>query len=166
MDLFGAPPSDDDPESPVMTGNKFWRSRPYLGRPRIFNDPEEIIEKALAYFDWVEENPLVEQKVFGTGFKANLDKARPMSVGALCIHMGISKRVWTNYEDREEFKVACADVREVMDTYNFEIAVAGLANANIIARQLGLYDKVMHGSDPDNPMPETVTTYQLPDNGR
>lgn len=165
-DLFGDPKPDDDPKSPQISGNKFWRRYPILGRPRAFENPEDMLAKCMEYFDWVDDNPLMEAKVFGTGFKANVDKARPMSQGALCIHIGVSKRSYHVYLARPEFQELMADVQNVIDTYNFEIAVAGLANANIIARQLGLYEKVLHGNDPENPMPEAVTTYELPDNGR
>lgn len=148
-------------------GNKFWRNRETDGRAFIYDSPERLWDACLQYFDWVDDHPLLEGKLFGTGFSGDVKKARSMSIGAMCVHLGMGKASWHNYAHRDEFKEVCADAQNIIDTYNFELATAGLANANIIARQLGLFEKVTHSNDPDNPMPEqTVTVYQLPDNGR
>jgi len=46
---------------------------------------------------------------------------------------------------------------------------AVIRGAELLGRHLGLFNKLLHGSDPDNPLPtpqQGVTIFQLPDNGR
>ena len=172
-DFFGDPDEPKD-EKPVHTGfvegNKFWRMRKFnLGQAMAFKSAQEFLDQAQTYFDWVDDNPLLLNKVFGSGKKMNEKKARAMGIQSLCVHLGISHTTFLNYRKREDdFGIAAAYVQQVMDAYNVEIACSGLGNGNIIGRILGLSDKVMHGNDPDNPLPvpEAVQIYQLPDNGR
>lgn len=174
-DFFGDP---DEPEEPrdkprkkgdFEKGNQFWRLREYVGRPKSFETGEQLVAEAMKYFDWVESNPLKLHKIFGTGAKGHEDKARPMSIPAISTHLGISESTFKAYKKREDDLGQAANyVQQVMDAWNIEIACSGLGNGNIIARIIGLSDKVIHGNDPDNPLPqvEPVQIYQLPDNGR
>ena len=173
-DFFGDP---DEPEEAraeprkkgdFEKGNQFWRLREYVGRPKAFETGEQLVEEAMKYFDWVEKNPLMLHKVFATG--GGLEKkARAMSIPALSTHLGTSESTFKAYKKRDDdLGLAANYVQQVMDAYNIEIACSGLGNGNIIARIIGLSDKVIHGNDPENPLPqiEPVQIYQLPDNGR
>jgi len=44
------------------TGNEFWKLRTKHGRDKIFSTPEILWDAACEYFQWVEDNPLYEQK--------------------------------------------------------------------------------------------------------
>ncbi len=44
-------------------GAKFWEARSRHGRFPIFANPEMLLESCIDYFNWVEENPLQEEKV-------------------------------------------------------------------------------------------------------
>ncbi len=45
-------------------GNRFWEARSSHGRKPIFGDPSQLWDAACQYFTWVDDNPLIEEKVF------------------------------------------------------------------------------------------------------
>ena len=45
-------------------GNRFWEARSSHGRKPIFDNPDQLWEACLEYFQWVEDNPLEEEKLF------------------------------------------------------------------------------------------------------
>lgn len=122
-------------------GNKFWKNRTVSGRPRLFGSPEELEAAAFEYFDWVDDNPLFETKVFGTGLVAKVPLARAMTIKSMCIHVGMSHRSWIDYKARPEFEDVCDLISEIIYEQKFAGAAAGLFSAAIIARDLGLADK-------------------------
>jgi len=124
-----------------LPGNKFWRNRTRHGAKPIYGTPEEFLEACYSYFDWVDENPLWEMKVFGTGMKLRVQHARAMTLHGLTAHMGIGRRTWDDYRARDEFKDVCETAESIMFEQKFAGAAAGLFNAAIIARDLGLSDK-------------------------
>ena len=172
-DFFGDPDEQEferDHIGRFVEGNQFWKRRRFnAGNPMSFSDPEKFQDAAEEYFDWVESTPLKLHKVFGSGVNGYELKARAMSVMSLSVFLGISHTTFLNYKKREDAIGEAANyISRVMDAYNVEIACSGLGNGNIIGRLMGLSEKVLHGNDPDNPLPaaETVIQYQLPSNGR
>lgn len=107
----------------------------------IFETPEELQEACFRYFDWADENPIWEDKVFGSGFRAKVAHARAMTIRGLCVFIGISKRTWDEYRNRDAFKDVCEVAEDIMFEQKFAGAAAGVFNGNIIARELGLSDK-------------------------
>lgn len=125
-------------------GNQFWKKRSSHGRKPIFPDAETLWEACCQYFEWVEQNPLKEAQAFayqGTVTVHELSKMRAMTVSGLCIFLDISQEAWGDYRKREGFSEVTTRVDEIIRTQKFEGASAGLLNANIIARDLGLSDK-------------------------
>ena len=64
------------------TGNKFWEIRAKHGRDRLLTDPDALREDCIGYFQWVEENPLHEEKIFSFQGSCNVgtvEKMRAMS---------------------------------------------------------------------------------------
>lgn len=125
-------------------GNSFWKQRSSHGRKPIFPDPEILWAACCEYFEWVEANPLKEAQAFayqGSVTVHELSKMRAMTVSGLCIFLDISQEAWGDYRDREGFSDVTSRVDEIIRTQKFEGASAGLLNANIIARDLGLADK-------------------------
>lgn len=124
-------------------GNTYWKLAKGWG---VGNDaaytPEELWNKACDYFDWVEKNPLKEQKVFGSGLRMNVSKMRAMSQKAFCIFAQISSTTFDNYHADEAYLGITARIKDIIFTQKFEGAAADLVNPNIIARELGLAEKV------------------------
>lgn len=139
-------------------GNKFWEARATHGRKTIFNSPKDLWLACVEYFEWVDANPLKEMELVkfqGTAKAVSVDKARAMTVGGLCVFLGIAENTWANYRNRDAdedsdnpddqtFIDVCARVDLIIKTQKFEGAAAGLFSPNIIARDLGLVDKKDH----------------------
>ena len=125
-------------------GNKFWLARSSHGRNPIFSDPEQLRNACYEYFQWVEDNPLYEEKIFhsqGIITKDTITKMRAMTIGGLRIFLGICEQTWVNYKNNPDFLGVVKEVEEIIYNQKFTGAAADLLNPNIIARELGLADK-------------------------
>lgn len=124
-------------------GEQLWERHPG-GRPKKFETPEELRGECMAYFQWLDDNPLIEEKAFSApdGIRyARLARMRAATLGGLCLYLGVSRATWGAYRQREEFLTVCEAVEEMLTEQKFTGASAGLLNAAIIARDLGLADK-------------------------
>lgn len=123
--------------------NKYWHFREKHGRNKIYT-PETLWEKAVEYFEWVEENPLYEEKLFqnkGEIIRDKVYKMRAMTLTGLCIFLGISGDTFKNYAKNSDFLEVANTIKDIINSQKFEGAAADLLNANIIARDLGLKEK-------------------------
>lgn len=128
-------------------GNQFWKARSSHGRKPIFENPEQLWEVCTEYFQWVEDNPLQEEKLFayqGKITRETANKMRAMTLDGLCLFLGISDQTWRDYRKREDFLGVITRAEQIIRVQKFEGAAADLLNANIIARDLGLADKKEH----------------------
>lgn len=128
-------------------GNKFWLARSSHGRNPIFKDAEQLRAACYEYFQWVEDNPLLEEKIFhsqGMITKDTITKMRAMTIGGLCIFLDIDRTTWENYRNNPDFFRITKEVEEIIYNQKFTGAAADLLNSNIIARELGLSDKVQN----------------------
>lgn len=125
-------------------GNKFWLARAKHGRTKIFSTPEMLWESCCEYFQWCEDNPLTEQKIFhaqGVITKDTVTKMRAMTISGLCIFLGIGTSTWGDYRNDKDLSVVITQVETIIYDQKFSGAAADMLNANIIARDLGLADK-------------------------
>ncbi len=125
-------------------GNRFWEARSKHGRNPIFADAEQLWHACVEYFEWVEDNPLYEDRLItfqGLASHEPVAKMRAMTIGGLCVFLDISVQAWSEYCKRDGFGEVTSRVAEIIRTQKFAGAAADLLNANIIARDLGLADK-------------------------
>lgn len=125
-------------------GNQFWKARSSHGRNPIFSSPDQLWESCQEYFEWVEANPLYEDKIIsfqGVATHVPCAKMRAMTISGLCIFLDIGRRSWDEYRARQDFLPVCEHVEQVIRDQKFTGAAADLLNASIIARDLGLADK-------------------------
>lgn len=141
--------------------------------------PQEIIEGAIEYFEWNEENPIITEEhshFKGEAIPYDVNKKRAVSLGRCILRLGLCHQTWCNYKKLEEEKhgelaaayfAACNWVEEAIRTIKLEDAHAGLMNPAIVMRELGLRDaqKLVtdDGEGGDAPMNPVVF---LPSNGR
>lgn len=124
-------------------GNKYWQFRDKHGRDYKYT-PKALWEEAILYFEWIEKNPLLEQKLFayqGVVTKENATKMRAMTIIGFCLFADINPTTWKNYKETEDFITITTRIDNLVYSQKFEGAAADLLNANIIARDLGLADK-------------------------
>lgn len=147
---------------PAPKCNRFWEARSTHGRKLIWENPEELWDACTQYFEWVEQNPLWEIKPFnnqGEIVEAPIAKMRAMTIGGLCIFLGVARNTWDEYRKRKDFLGVVRQAEEVIRDQKFTGASAGLLNSNIIARDLGLADKQQsEHSGPDGGAIETKNT--------
>jgi len=125
-------------------GNQFWKARAKHGRDRIFASAELLWEACCEYFEWVEANPLLEDTVsFFQGVPTHdyVSKMRAMTIGGLCTFLDIDETTWRAWRDQKDFSTVITRAERIIRDQKFAGASAGLLNANIIARDLGLSDK-------------------------
>lgn len=134
---------------PAPKGNQFWKLRSKHGRDKLFATPELLWEAACEYFQWCEDNPLEEEKVFqyqGAIVRTKVNKIRAMTLSQLCIYLDCSAAYFRAFkstlkEEDKDFLTIINKIEETIYNQKFQGASADLLNANIIARELGLSDK-------------------------
>jgi hypothetical protein len=131
-------------------GNQFWKARAKHGRSKIFSSPKQLWDAACEYFQWVSDNPLGKAIVYqGVVAKESESLMRAMTMKGLCIFLGVNSVYFNHFEDAldlkrkqgKDFSKVIRDIKDIIEVQKFEGASAGLLNANIIARDLGLTDK-------------------------
>ncbi|MCZ3377435.1 DNA-packaging protein [Rhizobium sp. AG207R] len=125
-------------------GNQFWKARSSHGRTPTFASPDDLWDACVEYFEWVDANPLYEDKLTsyqGVNQHEPVAKMRAMTISGLCIFLDIDLQTWANYRANKDFFGVVSRVELTIRTQKFEGASADLLNANIIARELGLADK-------------------------
>jgi len=125
-------------------GNKFWQCRAKHGRNGIWATPNDLLTDCLAYFQWIEDNPLWEEKGFafqGVVTKELFAKMRAATLDGLQLHLGISHTTWQSYRVKPDFVAVCEYADKAIRQQKFAGAAADLLNASIIARDLGLADR-------------------------
>lgn len=129
-------------------GNQFWKLRSKHGRDKLFTTPELLWEAACEYFEWIDNNPLIEIDYVGKdATQVEKPHTRPYTLEGLAMYLDASTSYW------REFRILCNDkglkdfltvitrIEEIIRRQKFEGAACGFYNANIIARDLGLSDK-------------------------
>ncbi len=131
-------------------GNQFWRERSSHGRKPKFATPEQLWDAAVEYFEWVDANPLYEEKVFHAGgviTRIHVAKMRAMTLKSLCGFIGIRMQTWCEYRAKEGFSYITERIYMIIYEQKFSGAAANLLNASIIARELGLGEKHLRGGN-------------------
>ena len=125
-------------------GNQFWKNRLSHGRKMAIEDPEELYKKAVEYFNWCDENPIYENipVQFQGDFRVEeLPKPRAYLKKQLCAHIGIAQSTFDRYKEREDFADTIEWIESVIYSQKLQGAAAGLFNASIVAKELGLASK-------------------------
>jgi hypothetical protein len=131
-------------EKRLIPGTIMWHVL-QRGKQRVIEYPEELLEAAREYFEWVEENPMFEMKPYVIGAKVKMvevPKARVPILRGLCAFIGISSDAWRRWKkERPDLLEALELIEDVIYENKFAGAAAGLFNAALVSRDLGLADK-------------------------
>lgn len=125
------------------TGNEFWKLRTKHGRDKLFETPEILWEEAVKYFQWCEDNPLMEMDWVGKDAnKVERPKMRAFTWEGLELFLDVESLRWyKTSESHKEFLQVITRIDKIIYTQKFTGAAAGFLNPNIIARDLGLAEK-------------------------
>lgn len=132
-------------------GNKFWELRSEHGRDKLFDTPELMWKAACEYFEWCENNPLIEIDFVGKdATEVRKPKMRAFTMHGLCRYLECNTGYFNDFaaslkgktkQKEKDFSIVITRIKEVVYNQKFTGAAAGFLNANIIARDLGLRDK-------------------------
>lgn len=132
------------------TGNRFWENRSKHGRDMLFSSPTLLWEAAQEYFEWCEDNPLMETDFRGRDSdKVEIPKMRAFTFQGLCLYLDCGTNYFNQLEgqfkdkddDRaKDFSVIIQRIRDIIYTQKFTGAAAGFLHPMIISRDLGLRD--------------------------
>ena len=127
-----------------LYGDKSWLKR-LVGRPREFEDPEDLVFACVEYLLWCENNPLQEEKVFnssGSIRRTHIKKARAPLVKQMCTHIGISYPGWKKYTKREdELGTVARAINQIIHDTKLQGAYSGLFDSVIAHRDLNMVDR-------------------------
>lgn len=129
---------------PFQKGNSLWKTRSSHGRKPRFEKPQDLWDACCEYFQWVEDNPLYEDSVSvykGVVDHEPIEKMRPMTMEGLYVFLDICETTWHSYRKKDDFVGVVTRVEHVLYEQKFSGAAAGLLNANIVARKLGISEK-------------------------
>jgi hypothetical protein len=134
---------------------------------RIFLTPHDFLKAAVEYFEWAEETPLQEEKVFhhqGEITRTDVSKVRAFTKIGLANYLGIPVSRLDSYKAREDkgWAEVVEIIEQVIKEQKFINAAVGLMNATIISRDLGLAEKQeVETTDVTPPAaPETPSEHQ------
>ena len=139
-------------------GNQYWKLAHDWKKPRKY-EPDKLLDNAIEYAIWCEDNPLFELKVFGTGIKMEVPKMRAMTIQGFCLFANMTTKTFYEYEKEQAYCDIISRVRDLIYSQKFEGAAADLLNANIIARDLGLREhNELTGADGRDLIPARTLT--------
>lgn len=131
-------------------GNQFWKLRSKHGRDRLFANASDMWDAACEYFQWCEDNPLIEVDFKGKdAIEVKIPKMRAFTMQGLCLYLDCNTLYFAQFkkglslenQNDKDFSIVITRIEEIIYNQKFTGAAAGFLNANIIARDLGLADK-------------------------
>lgn len=131
----------------MVEGNQFWKMRTRHGRKKIFSSPEELWKICCEYFEYTDTRRWMKVDYRGKDAeRVEIPTSAPYTLKGLRLFLGgIDEQTWINYRTKENYKEFHAIVQQIEDiiyVQKFEGSAVGAYNANIIARELGLADKI------------------------
>ena len=119
-------------------------------RPPKFDTPEALWSAFQDYIDWVKNNPIIEIDYRGKDAeRVELPHKRPLTIHGFQSFIGAGmhwftefKKLSQTYKNNECFSYVYTRIENECRADKFDGAAVGVYNANIIARDLGLTDRV------------------------
>lgn len=119
---------------------------PSEGKPPMFKTPEELWAKFEEYCAATDAAPWQEEKLFSTKtgvVRANANKKQPYTMASFLEFAGCSDRAWRDWRKlREDLQPVIERIERIVTDQKYKGAAMGFFNANIIARDLGLADRI------------------------
>ena len=135
--------------------DKLWQvvKCPVGGRPRKVKSPQELWNKAVEYFQWVDENPWQRKNASQANSQSGINSTnhlnqnvqlfpRAYTLYGLCAYMGICK--WAdfkrNYIDRNGFLEVINAIENIVTAQQVDGAMIHQFDSNLVARLNGIAD--------------------------
>lgn len=154
---------------PKLAGNDFWKRRSSHGRKPKFANADDLLDAVCQYFDDTVATPIevpVHKSVGGVMEWVIECRPRPFTKEKMCLFIDVGLSTWDGWRNpngehfREDLSGVIQYAEQTCRSQAFDLAAAGLVNANIISRYLGLADKHDHSSG-DGSMTPAPTVIEL-----
>jgi hypothetical protein len=128
-------------------GNQFWKHRSKHGRDKLFATPELMWEAACEYFEWCNNNPLIEIDYVGKDAReVEKPKMRAFSLRGLCLYLNANEAYFRTFKAQLKdgevgFNTIITCIEDTIYTQQWTGAAAKMLDANIISRTLGLKEQ-------------------------
>ena len=128
-------------------GNEYWKFRNKHGRDFKYT-PDLFWEESVKYFEWMQnrvwnkKDPIKSGDLAGT--LLDIPTQIPMSIASFCIYADIDENTFQRYEKEagyQDFWAVTKQIKQIIESQQFEGAVVGAFNPSIIASKLGLSNK-------------------------
>ena len=113
------------------------------GKTSKFANPETLWEAAREYFIWAVNTPIKSEEISmyrGEIIRTHVNKKRAVTLQGLLLYINMNATTWNNYKYKKGF----TEVIELIENYiyvdKYEHAAAGLLNASMVMRDIGLRD--------------------------
>jgi len=133
---------------PAKKGNKYYLLRSADGRKKKFSSPVEFWEAFVEYVQHTADNPLFRNDAIKsgehTGKIIQIPTQRPLTRIGFSSYIGMTWQGVENYGKEETYKdffEVYTRAMQIIDTNQVEGAIAGLYNANIVARIQGIKEQ-------------------------
>lgn len=145
-------------------GNNYWEFRNKHGRDFKYT-PEDLWDEAVNYFNWISAKAWNKKEAIKSGDLAgstmDVPIQTPMSIQSFCLFADIDDNTFLRYEKEkgyEDFWEVTTRIKNIIESNQFEGATVGVYNPNIIARKLGLTEKVENTIKTEQPLFPDVPT--------
>lgn len=123
------------------TDKKEWW-RPKVGRPRIYNSPEELWQDCVEYFEETDARKWVKKDWVGKDADEVLRETEtPYTLTGLFVSLDIGAKTWFDYKQRPEFSAIITRVEAICTTQKVEGALVGAFAHNLVARLEGIKEQ-------------------------
>ncbi len=130
---------------PAPKNNQFWKLRSKHGRDKLFTIPDILREGSYEYFTACVNNPIKVQNWVGKdGDEVTKELIRVFTWSGLATFLNCDEKTLYDYghnEEHKDFHPTYTHISQIIKTQKFEGAAAGIFNANLISRDLGLAEK-------------------------
>lgn len=128
-------------------GNQFWKRRATHGRELLFSSGELLWQAAVEYFEMCDELNHEQDDWVGKDAEHVIrKKSHPYTLIGFCRFVGASESWFKNFRKNENlddnFLSVITRIEQTIYEQQYSGAVTGIYQQNIIARALGLSDKV------------------------
>lgn len=115
------------------------------GVTAVNHTAQSLWERAVMYFQWCDDHPIPQREVLRSGLLAGkmiaVPVPRPYTIAGLCLHLGISRQYLydaINSTNKNEFSFVAERIAEVIYTQKLELAISGVYNPIVVAKELAL----------------------------
>ena len=113
--------------------------RRQIWRRKHYSSPKKLVNKICEYFDWCEQNPLIDTQVSRTkdGLETiNIPRKRMPTITGLIIHLGFTRKQWEMLEKDPVY----ANIHEFTESYILDdrkqCTVAGIYKHQLILKEM------------------------------